>query len=550
MSTERQSDVKWHELPCSSIGIPLPKGFTYPFHYTPHPLVRIAAEQTQEYLRSRADWHDELRKGKMFGVLIVRAAQGDIGFLAAFSGNLAGSNQHAFFVPPIYDLLQPDGFFRKEESLISEINHRIAELETSEAYRSAQESLETVRLTAGRTLAERKNELKAAKQRREQQRSQGLPPEDEARLIKESQFQKAEFKRLEKRLKQDIAEKEEALNGFDARISEWKHERKSRSAALQKKLFEQFRILNARGEVKDLCQLFADTPQGVPPAGTGECALPKLLQYAYLNGYQPLAMGEFWWGESPKDEIRKEGNFYPSCKSKCAPILRHALVGLNVDANPLAEDKHRETPLDIIYEDPWIVAVNKPAGMLSVPGKDGLDSVLERLRTLYPEVTGPLVVHRLDMDTSGILLAAKDKATHQELQAQFETKRIRKTYTAIVEGTVDSSDGIISLPLCPNPDDRPRQMVSHEYGKTSVSLYKVLKRSGGKTLLSLSPQTGRTHQLRVHAAHPEGLGHPIVGDPLYGTPSDRMYLHATELSFTHPITGKRIHIRCNANFSL
>jgi tRNA pseudouridine32 synthase/23S rRNA pseudouridine746 synthase len=549
-NTKLSAEGYFHPFKQSTDGISLPSAFTYPFHYTPHPLTRLAAEEVQAYLRTRTDWEAELQEGKMFGVLIVRTSKQELGYLAAFSGNLAGSNQHAFFVPPVYDLLQPDGFFRIEETKISAINHRIENALHSNTYSALKEQLHTYQETVNNQLRTAKENLKRAKQEREAMRSRGTTPEEEARMIRESQFQKAEYKRLERKLKEELNIRQTALNTYETAISALKQERKQRSAALQQRLFEQFRMLNARGEVKDLCELFRNTPQGTPPAGTGECALPKLLQFAYLHKLKPLAMGEFWWGKSPKNEIRQQGHFYPSCTGKCAPILKHMLIGLQVEKNPLEEDLHRDTPLPVLYEDEWLVVVCKPAGMLSVPGKNGLDSVSERLHTLYPEATGPLIVHRLDMATSGLLLAAKTKEVHQHLQAQFETRSIRKRYTAILEGTPSQKEGIINLPLCPNLLHRPLQSVDFEHGKPAVTRYQVLKSLENRTLISFYPQTGRTHQLRVHAAHPLGLGCPIVGDELYGKKADRLYLHAAELTFTHPVNGKIIHVEQEADFNL
>lgn len=546
---DSSQDKYLHLFDNTAGGIQLPSAFTYPFHYFPHPLTQLAAKQVQAYLQSRSDWHEEISKGKMFGVLIVRTAQGETGFLAAFSGNLAGSDHHDYFVPPIYDMLQPDGFFRIEEANISEINHRIAQAEHDEDYLSAKQSLRQTEEDAAHRLAEYKQMMKESKAAREEKRrSNTLTPEEEKELIKESQFQKAECKRLEKQLKEEVSRCADTLKQWTDKISAWKAERKQRSAALQQKLFEQFRILNAKGEEKDICQIFAETTHTIPPAGTGECALPKMLQYAYQHNMQPLAMGEFWQGVSPKDEIRHDGCFYPSCKSKCAPILSHALIGLNVEKNPLQDDKHRDSKLDIIYEDEWIVAVNKPAGMLSVPGKDGLASVLERLQELYPDSDSPLLVHRLDMDTSGILLAAKTKEIHQRLQELFATREIKKRYTALLDGCVEADSGMIRLPLCLNPDDRPRQMVNHELGKPAVTRYQVIHRTEQHTLVSFFPLTGRTHQLRVHAAHPEGLHCPIIGDNLYGKPADRLYLHAAQIEFVHPVTQVLTKIVCEADF--
>lgn len=539
-----------HRFSHKITGIPLPVAFTFPFHYTPHKLTILAADEVQAYLRSRTDWEEELHAGKMFGVLVVRTSNGQIGYLAAFSGNLAGSNLHDFFVPPIYDLLQPDGFFRIEEANISAINMQIKKMEESMEYQSARTTLAEITSMAEQQLSKAKHALKEAKAEREKKRAQGVNETELKRMERESQFQKAEYKRMERRMKDEINVYTEKLQTIERTIDQLKQERRKRSARLQQQLFEQFHILNAKGEIKDLCEIFKDTPQKTPPAGAGECALPKLLQFAYLHRLEPLAMGEFWWGMSPKDEIRHEGHFYPSCKSKCEPILKHMLIGLKVEKNPLAENIHKDTPLEIIYEDEWIVVINKPAGMLSVPGKDNLDSVSQRLHRLYPHATGPLIVHRLDMATSGLMLAAKDKNIHQQLQALFETRKIKKRYTAILEGNVPDNEGKITLPLCPDVNDRPRQRVDYEYGKPAVTLYKVLEKTPDETLVSFYPQTGRTHQLRVHAAHNQGLNCPIKGDELYGKKSDRLYLHATELSFIHPVTGKKMHIIKESGFSI
>ena len=526
-------------------GISLPEKFTFPFHYTPHPLTRIAAGEVRSYLSTRQEWQDEIGKGKMFGVLIVRTADGSIGYLAAFSGNLAGSNMHDFFVPPVYDLLNPDGYFRKEEAEISALNRCICDISKSDSYILAKKELEDTKLQSSSFLASAKEELKRSKKERDEKRADGnLSPEELDAMIRESQFQKAEYKRLENSWKERLNEVGQRVKGFETEILLLKQERKTRSAALQLWLFRQFNMLNAKGERKDLCEIFKDTPQGLPPAGAGECALPKLLQYAYLHGLQPLAMGEFWCGMSPKDEIRHDGYFYPSCKGKCEPILKYMLVGLDVEPNPLAEDLFKDTPLEILYEDEWIVAVEKPSGMLSVPGKNDLDSVQQRLRLMYPDATGPLVVHRLDMATSGILLAAKDKEVHARLQSQFETRSISKEYVAILDGVPSHECGIIDLPICLNPLDRPRQMVDFENGKPAITEYKVELVKDGRAKVVFKPYTGRTHQLRVHSAHVSGLGRPISGDELYGNPDSapRLCLHAARLVFRHPVSDKEIEI--------
>ena len=551
----------------------LPEKFTYPFHYTPHPLCVLAAEEVKAYIASRKEWQEELASGKMFGVLIVQTDNGitnneenQIGYLAAFSGNLDGKNLHPYFVPPVYDLLQPEGFFKIEEEQISAINIRIRELENSSSYLDSKEKWKIETEQAKAVLNQAKAELKMAKEAREirRQSSPELSEEEQASLIRESQYQKAEYKRLEKEWKKRLEELETEVRHFDIEIERLKTERKERSAALQRKLFEQFRMLNAQGEVKDLYTIFEQTVQKVPPAGAGECALPKLLQYAYLHQLKPLAMAEFWWGDSPKNEIRHHGYYYPSCKGKCEPILQHMLQGLEIDENPLLNPVHEEEELEIVFEDEWLLVVNKPAGMLSVPGKaEDRDSVYHRLKKKYPEATGPMIVHRLDMATSGLLLVAKTKKVHQDLQAQFANRSIKKRYVAVLDGIVLSErTGRIELPLCLNPLDRPRQIVSKEYGKEAITEYKIISESEKiidesersineprkYTRIVFYPLTGRTHQLRVHAAHPEGLGCPILGDELYGKKADRLYLHAEYIEFRHPIYGDIFRIQKEADF--
>lgn len=595
----------------------LPEKFTYPFHYTPHPLCVLAAEEVKEYIASRKEWQEELASGKMFGVLIVQTDNGitnneenQIGYLAAFSGNLTGKNLHPYFVPPVYDLLQPEGFFKIEEEQISAINIRIRELENSSSYLGSKEKWKIETEQAKAVLNQAKAELKMAKEAREirRQSSPELSEEEQASLIRESQYQKAEYKRLEKEWKKRLEELETEVRHFDIEIERLKTERKERSAALQRKLFEQFRMLNAQGEVKDLYTIFEQTVQKVPPAGAGECALPKLLQYAYLHQLKPLAMAEFWWGDSPKNEIRHHGYYYPSCKGKCEPILQHMLQGLEIDENPLLNPVHEEEELEIVFEDEWLLVVNKPAGMLSVPGKaEDRDSVYHRLKKKYPEATGPMIVHRLDMATSGLLLVAKTKEVHQDLQAQFANRSIKKRYVAVLDGAIikteketkpiaekailiakntvstkktakaerTGSTGRIELPLCLNPLDRPRQMVSSEHGKEAITEYQIISESERITSESENtfnesnridesersinesrkytriifyPLTGRTHQLRVHAAHPEGLGCPILGDELYGKKADRLYLHAEYIEFRHPIYGDILCIQKEADF--
>ncbi|EXY19378.1 RluA family pseudouridine synthase [Bacteroides fragilis] len=538
----------FHSFQTSIAGIELPRLFTYPFHYTPHPLCVMAAGEVQAYINKQTRWKEELDKGKMFGVLIVRTSNGQTGYLAAFSGNLCGSNSHSFFVPPVYDLLKPDGFFKIEEEQISAINHQIGQLQNCDRYLELQQKIERETASSQQALSEARKVLKAAKEKREQRRLHRPNENEQAAMIRESQYQKAEFKRLERYWKEQISEIKTELESFSSQIEALKAERRNRSAALQQKLFQQFNFLNAKGETKNLCAIFEETVQKTPPAGAGECAAPKLLQYAYLSGLSPIAMAEFWWGESPKTEIRHHGYYYPSCRGKCEPILRHMLQGLDVEPAPSERYSLSQNMPEILFEDQWLLVLHKPEGVLSVPGKSEEQSIYSLLRARYPEATGPLVVHRLDMATSGLLLAAKTQEVHRHLQAQFENRSIKKRYIALLDGILPEEEGVIDLPICPDYLDRPRQMVNEELGKTAITRYRVMDRKNGQTRIAFFPLTGRTHQLRVHAAHPLGLNCPIVGDELYGRKAERLYLHAEYLEFIHPVSGQRMVIEKKAEF--
>ena len=538
----------FHSFQTSIAGIELPRLFTYPFHYTPHPLCVMAAGEVQAYINKQTRWKEELDKGKMFGVLIVRTSNGQTGYLAAFSGNLCGSNSHSFFVPPVYDLLKPDGFFKIEEEQISAINHQIGQLQNCDRYLELQQKMERETASSQQALSEARKVLKAAKEKREQRRLHRPNENEQAAMIRESQYQKAEFKRLERYWKEQISEIKTELESFSSQIEALKAERRNRSAALQQKLFQQFNFLNAKGETKNLCAIFEETVQKTPPAGAGECAAPKLLQYAYLSGLSPIVMAEFWWGESPKTEIRHHGYYYPSCRGKCEPILRHMLQGLNVEPAPSERYSLSQNMPEILFEDQWLLVLHKPEGVLSVPGKSEEQSIYSLLRARYPKATGPLVVHRLDMATSGLLLAAKTQEVHRHLQAQFENRSIKKRYIALLDGILPEEEGVIDLPICPDYLDRPRQMVNEELGKTAITRYQVMDRKNGQTRIAFFPLTGRTHQLRVHAAHPLGLNCPIVGDELYGRKAERLYLHAEYLEFIHPVSGQRMVIEKKAEF--
>lgn len=526
--------------------IPKPERFTFPFCYMPHPLSILAAKELQAYIASVEIWRQEIAKGKMFGVLVVENQQGELGYLAAYSGILADRNDWEYFVPPVYDLLQPGSYFQVHEAEISQINKAVAEKESDNAYLKIKESLNKLKEEAEQQVMLYQQRMKAAKKQRDKLREQSLSTTQEAELTKESQFMKAELHRIKKRFDVAVAKKEYELAMFTSEIDALKKERKGKSDALQRWLFSQFVMLNARGEKKNLLDIFATTSQRIPPAGSGECCAPKLLQYAYLHRYQPVCMAEFWWGESPKEEIRHHLQYYPACRGKCLPILTFMMQGLSVDPNPLEESVPHELP--ILYEDDFLIVVNKPAGMLSVPGKSLMHSVYSIIKEHCSEADAPLIVHRLDMATSGIMLLAKTKEVHEQLQKQFKERTIHKEYVALLDGVIKQTHGIISLPICPNPLNRPYQMVDFQIGKSAVTDYQVIDIKDCITRIRLIPHTGRTHQLRVHCASSYGLNCPIKGDALYGKSADRLYLHAEKIGFIHPKTGERMEFTVGVPF--
>lgn len=524
-------------------GIELPTQFTYPFHYVPHELCKIAASEVMEYALAKREWHDELMEGKMLGVLVVKDADGNLGYLAAYSGNLAHTGEHEYFVPHVYNLLQPDGVFRMGEAQISAINRRIKALESSPDYDNLKSQHDDKARFFDYEEKQMRKAIETERAKRHELRNSGLlTPEQVQEITRQSQFQKAELKRLRQRHVQELDKLKKHIVEHQSLIDSLKRQRKVMSEDLQQQLFELFILHNARGESDNVANIFYKNLHRLPPGGTGDCCAPKLLNYAYTQQLQPLCMAEFWVGQSPQGEVRHHGHFYPACRSKCLPLLQFMLQGLDVEPNSLDESLGHIS-LPVVFEDEWILIVDKPEGMLTVPGKvQDTTSVLDIVKRRLPQATGPLVVHRLDQATSGLVMIAKTKEVHKSLQSQFADRRIGKSYLAVLEGVPTHDYGVIDLPLCPNPYDRPRQMVSAEHGKRAVTEYKILEVRGNKAFVEFHPLTGRTHQLRVHASHLRGLNCPIVGDMLYGNASDRLYLHAQSLSFTHPITGKTVEV--------
>ncbi|MFN4246486.1 MAG: RluA family pseudouridine synthase [Flavipsychrobacter sp.] len=543
--------------------IALPERFTFPFYYEPHPLTKIAAAELQHYLETQTDLNhnfglsadrDDMVIGKMFGVLVVGDKEGKIGYLSAFSGKLAGTNDHPRFVPPVFDMLTENSFFLKEQEVISAVNTQIETILSDENYNRLKENIEQLTVQSTEEIAALKKQLKQNKERRaclREEKKSNLNAHEyelfEADLIKQSLFDKYLLKLLTEKWEAVIEDIKAQLSSYENRIDALKDERKERSAILQNQLFEQYTFLNIKGKQKSLQDIFKSTSFGKPPAGAGECATPKLLQYAFANGYKPLAMAEFWWGSSPKSEIRQHKQFYPACTGKCKPILAHMLEGIAVDENPFLLPAKDNISLDIIYEDESLVVVNKPAGLRSVPGIDIDDSVYSRLKDAMI-IAEPLVIHRLDMGTSGLLLVAKTPQAHKHIQRQFLNRAVTKRYTALLSKAICDKEGEISLPLIPDLYNRPVQLVCFETGKKSVTLWKVIEVNDDITRIHFWPLTGRTHQLRVHAAHQLGLNAPIVGDDLYGTSDKRLHLHAAYIAFTHPVTKKRMEFEVAEDF--
>ena len=599
-----------------NVSIPSPRQFTYPFCYEVDPLAEAASLELQRYIADADLMSTEKGCGKMFGVLVVEyedeSGALQRGFLAAYSGLLGGRNDWPYFVPPVFDAQQPDGHFKRTEREISAINREIAAIEHDPEYLQSVEQHEQTKKRLQAEVDAFKAEVDAAKVRRDARRKSGEPlsEEEQAEMIRESQFMKAELRRRRKAMEQADST---LTTQHSTLLKSLQRKRKQMSDELQRWLFSAYRMLNAKGEERDLIDIFREYTHAMPPAGAGDCCAPKLLQYAYLHHLRPVCMAEFWWGESPASEIRHHLHYYPACRSKCLPILTHMLKGLDVAPNPLAQKRHSAEPR-VLYADEYIMVVDKPAGMLSVPGKaesvrsefsDSANiSVEEYFANLQLPTNSQLpteqftigeadnsklkiqnskflkAAHRLDMDTSGLLVLARTEQAYVELQRQFASRETVKRYEAVLSGVPTQNSKLktqnsstqpsgcleaISLPLIADINDRPRQRVDMEHGKPALTLYNIVevravdantavayttkKVDKRRTLVHLYPKTGRTHQLRVHCAHPLGLACPILGDPLYGIErADRMYLHAAELTFRHPVTDETMHFLSPSGF--
>lgn len=540
----------------------LPEKFTFPFYYQPHPLCVLAAKQLQQHLTTQQEWqHDfgvdgnEAGTGKMFGVLLVKSPQGEIGFLSAFSGKIADKNLLPGFVPPVFDMLAEESFFRSDLACITELNSAVKEQQSNPKLAQLKQTLNQLEQDYQDEEHAQRQAIIAGRAARKAQREHGEQTLDKTALdallidlSKQSVAEKNVLKYLKLEWEERIAAVKAELDVLLSSLNQLKQQRKQLSNALQNKLFAQYRFLNGRGEEQSLAAIFAPTTSPTPPAGAGECAAPKLLHYAFKHGFEPLALAEFWWGVSPKSEIRQHQQFYPSCNSKCQPILGHMLQGLKVDDNPLEENWAEDKELEILFEDDALVVVNKPSGLLSVPGKTITDSAYTRLQQRYPDVEGPFVIHRLDMATSGLLVFALTKRANKSLQKQFISRSVEKRYVALLEGEVEQQNGQIKLPMRGDPVDRPRQLVCFEHGKPAETYWEKISTINGRSKLYLYPKTGRTHQLRVHCAHHLGLNLPMVGDGLYGEKADRLHLRAERLEFEHPYSKERLTFSAEAEF--
>ncbi|MDE6194011.1 MAG: RluA family pseudouridine synthase [Muribaculaceae bacterium] len=527
-----------------------------PFEYVPDAACEEAFRKLTQRIEALkgsdvaadADLCRELASGKMLGVLIAEDAEGVRHTLYAFSGQLGDSGFHyPWFVGPVFDYLQTDGYFKTKEADISQQNVEIARFEAGELtrviteYEHAEKSLDV-------QVADYKEKCRLAKLERQAKRDAGVADEAElAAMIRQSQFEKAELHRLKKRTAAELAPYAIRLKEARSHLDAMKEKRRADSEALQGWLFDNFRVLNARGEYRSLSEIFATTALKVPPSGAGECCAPKLLQTAYLRGLTPVAMAEYWYGAPKGGEVRRHGEHYPACRGKCLPVLGWMLQGLEIEP-PLSEECRSSDTKEpaILFENRWFCVVDKPSGMLSVPGKGSAVSVQRWLEERYGAEREVKVAHRLDQDTSGLLLAAFGPEAFRLMQKMFAMRKVKKTYVAELEGDFElrgiAREGRIELPLSADWLDRPRQRVDLADGKEAVTDYEFVGVSEGRSRVLFHPLTGRTHQLRVHSASEVGLGMPIAGDRLYGKHgghgADRLMLHAYRLEFTFPIDGK------------
>ena len=538
--------------------LPLPERFTFPFCYTPHPLCVLAAQELQQHIATQDQWQHNFGLdnndaiGHMFGVLLVQNQQGELGYLSAFSDKIANLTHLPHFVPPVCDEQNIAPAIQAQQASIDEVMTKITVIESKPSYIQLQQQYQTAQTQAELAaesfrlqMIEQRKQRKLQRKEAEKSNDSEFMTQEFHRLARESAFDKHQQKTIRQQWAQTLADISHKLQADTAELTLLKSEYDSLTTALQQQRYAQYQFLNQYGETQDLNDLFGGI---TPPQGAGDCATIKLLQHAFKQHLKPLAMAKFWWGASPAAQIRKHKYFYEACKNKCEPILQHMLAGLNIDANPLLQNPAEGKELEIVYQDDAMVVINKPAEFLSVPGKTITDSVYSRMQTMFPDSDSPLIVHRLDMSTSGLIVIALTKDAHKALQKQFIERTAEKRYVALLDGIAEQDHGEINLPMRVDLDDRPRQLVCYEHGKPAFTKWQVLERKYGKTKVYYYPKTGRTHQLRIHSAHQNGMNMPIVGDDLYGQKANRLHLHAQYLGLNHPVTGEPMVFEVDANF--
>lgn len=542
----------------------LPDRFTFPYYYAPHKTCELAMLDLQSRLQKAGVDGDSL--GQLYAVLLTQDLNtGELGYLSAHGGlaldeSLVAPLSSIEFVPSAFEKTR---FELVCGGLINQVTEQAKQIESFEQLHNLAElniRLELAKEQSATEIANFQKQMANNKTERDALRAsyeasmQEIPGSfghtaQGSDLLKQlgaaSSQEKRDLKALRVKWKQAIAELQSNIDTINTTL----HDKRKQYAELAVRLEEQrlshYHFLNASNQTKSLLKLLNGKEA---LEGTGDCCLPKLLNFAFRHNLKPLALAEFWWGRPPRQEIRQHGNLYPVCQSRSFEILEHQLEGMALEDNPLIVNPAVGKQFDIVYEDKEIVVVNKPAEFLSVPGKFIEDSVYSRIKAKYPDATGPLIIHRLDMSTSGLLILALTAESNRHIQKQFIERTVEKRYTALLDGDVQGESGDISLPLRGDITDRPRQLVCHQYGKKAQTHWQVVRRSEGKTKVHLYPKTGRTHQLRVHCAHPDGLGTPITGDDLYGYKRDRLHLHAGYLKLVHPTTGQWIEFEVPSAF--
>lgn len=539
-----------------------------PFDYTPSAECDAAFRRlltALEDMRHSGNSEDmqflrELDEGKMLGVLIASDSDGVRHSLYAFSGQIGeGGFYHEGFVGPVFDYLSPDGHFVAKMREIESLDEEIERYDERTLTALCGE-YNRVKDKCGEMVKAYKEQCLESKRERDALRESGtVDAETLAQMIHRSQYEKAELHRLKKRCAEELAPYAVALENATSCLEGMKERRRDESRRLQQWLFDRFVLLNARGERRSLSGIFAHTSLRIPPSGAGECCAPKLLQAAYQRGLLPESIAEYWYGRPKNGEVRIHGQHYPACRGKCLPVLGWMLQGLDITP-PLGHDGVEALSFapGIVYENRWFCIVDKPSGMLSVPGKSAAISVQEWLAERYGRERKVKVAHRLDRDTSGLLVATFGEESYKVMQSLFAQRLVKKTYVADLVGDFEAEgiprSGRISLPIAADILDRPRQRIDAERGKEALTDYEFTEVRGGRSRVEMHPLTGRTHQLRVHAASASGLGMPISGDRLYGADSGdsqrRMHLHARSLEFTFPLDGEDYRFESPVPFTL